>query len=66
MRAYLSKTPWVSLIFCFSAAASIAQNAEPARQPRQPVAIVEGQTIYYDDLITSIKAQFAPVAKSRV
>ena len=55
MRA-LSKIPWVSVIFCFCATAGFAQNAEPAK-PRQPVAIVEGQTIYYDDLIPSVKAQ---------
>ena len=45
-----------SLLMCLPALLCYAQNPEAA-QPKQPVAIVAGQTIYEDDLTPSVEAQ---------
>lgn len=53
----------VALLLCMSAffaAASVAQNAETPK-PKQPVATVEGQTIYDEDLATSVQGQLLPL-----
>jgi protein-disulfide isomerase len=54
MYVSLSQTRWISLIF-LCAPACFAQSADPAK-PREPVAIVGGQTIYESDL-ASVQAQ---------
>jgi hypothetical protein len=43
-------------IFFLSGAAGSAQNADSAKS-KQPIATVEGQTIYDDDLIPSVQTQ---------
>jgi hypothetical protein len=53
----------VALLLCMSAffaAASVAQNAETPK-PKQPVATVEGQTIYDEDLAPSVEGQLQPL-----
>jgi protein-disulfide isomerase len=50
----------LSGIFAFLAATSAAQNAETPK-PKQPVATVEGQTIYDEDLAPSIEGQLMPL-----
>ena len=44
----------------FFAATSVAQNAETPK-PKQPVATVEGQTIYDEDLAPSVQGQLLPL-----
>ena len=49
----------VAILLCmplFFAATAVAQNAE-APKPKQPVATVEGQTIYDEDLAPSVQGQ---------
>ena len=53
----------VALLLCMSAffaATSVAQNAETPK-PKQPVATVEGQTIYDEDLAPSVQGQLLPL-----
>ena len=53
----------VVLLLCMSAffaATSVAQNAETPK-PKQPVATVDGQTIYDDDLAPSVQGQLLPL-----
>jgi hypothetical protein len=56
MPANLCKIPLVPLVFFYCAAVGSAQNADSTKS-KQPVAIVEGETIYYDDLDLSVKSQ---------
>ena len=44
----------------FFAATSVAQNAETPK-PKQPVATVEGQAIYDEDLAPSVQGQLLPL-----
>jgi len=44
----------------FFAATSVAQNAETPK-PKQPVATVEGQTIYDEDLAPTVEGQLQPL-----
>ncbi len=53
----------VALLLCMSAffaATSVAQNAETPK-PKQPVATVEGQTIYDEDLAPTVEGQLQPL-----
>lgn len=53
----------VALVLCMSAffaATSAAQNAETPK-PKQPIATVEGQTIYDEDLAPSVQGQLQPL-----
>jgi protein-disulfide isomerase len=53
----------VAFLLCMSgflATTSAAQNAEPPK-PKQPVATVEGQTIYDEDLAPSVQGQLLPL-----
>jgi protein-disulfide isomerase len=53
----------VALLLCMSAffaATSVAQNAETPK-PKQPVATVEGQAIYDEDLAPSVQGQLLPL-----
>lgn len=53
----------VALLLCMSAffaATSVAQNAETPK-PKQPVATVDGQTIYDEDLAPSVQGQLLPL-----
>ncbi len=53
----------VALLFCMSAffaATSVAQNAETPK-PKQPVATVDGQPIYDEDLASSVQGQLLPL-----
>src|SRR6266481_9937514 len=53
----------VALLFCMSAfiaATSVAQSAETPK-PKQPVATVEGQPIYDEDLAPSVEGQLQPL-----
>src|SRR5881396_1490113 len=47
-------------ISAFFAATSVAQNAETPK-PKQPVATVDGQTIYDEDLAPSVEGQLQPL-----
>src|SRR5260370_32278917 len=47
-------------ISVFFAAVSIAQNAETPK-PKQPVATVDGQPIYNEDLAPSVEGQLQPL-----
>src|SRR5258708_15633941 len=52
-----------ALLFCMSAffaATSVAQNAETPK-PKQPVATVDGQPIYDEDLAPSVEGQLQPL-----
>src|SRR5258708_26954480 len=52
-----------ALLLCISAffaATSVAQNAETPK-PKQPVATVEGQPIYDEDLAPSVEGQLQPL-----
>src|SRR3989475_10754666 len=44
----------------FFAATTVAQNRETSK-PKQPVATVDGQTIYDDDLASSVQGQLLPL-----
>src|SRR2546430_4732138 len=44
----------------FFPATAVAQNAETSK-PKQPVATVDGQTIYDDDLASSVQGQLLPL-----
>src|SRR6266436_4617771 len=53
----------IALIFCMSAffaATSLAQNAETPKS-KQPVATVDGQPIYDEDLAASVEGQLQPL-----
>ncbi len=53
----------VALLFCMSAffaATSVAQSAETPK-PKQPVATVDGQPIYDEDLAPSVEGQLQPL-----
>src|SRR5882724_4815643 len=53
----------VALLLCMSAffaAPSVAQNAEMPK-PKQPVATVDGQPIYDEDLASSVEGQLQPL-----
>ncbi|PYU92143.1 MAG: thioredoxin [Acidobacteria bacterium] len=47
-------------ISAFFAATTVAQNRETSK-PKQPVATVDGQTIYDDDLASSVQGQLLPL-----
>src|SRR6266700_3666847 len=47
-------------MFAFFAATSVAQNAETPK-PKQPVATVDGQPIYDEDLAPSVEGQLLPL-----
>src|SRR5947209_13275037 len=53
----------IALLLCMSAffaAPSVAQNAETPK-PKQPVAMVDGQPIYDEDLASSVEGQLLPL-----
>src|SRR5712671_3157473 len=53
----------ITLLFCLStvfAATSLAQNAETPK-PKQPVATVDGQPIYDEELASSVEGQLQPL-----
>src|SRR5712691_6948706 len=53
----------IALLFCMSAffaATSLAQNADTPK-PKQPVATVDGQAIYDEDLASSVEGQLQPL-----
>src|SRR6266571_9400066 len=53
----------VALLLCMSAffaTPSVAQNAETPK-PKQPVATVDGQPIYDEDLASSVEGQLQPL-----
>ena len=53
----------IALLLCvpaFLAATSLAQNAETLK-PKQPVATVDGQPIYDQDLASSVEGQLQPL-----
>src|SRR6266404_8997933 len=53
----------LALLFCISAVfatASLAQNAATAK-PKQPVATVDGQPIYDEDMASSVEGQLQPL-----
>lgn len=56
MHIYLSRIQLLFLVFMLFPAADFGQNKESTKF-RQPLAIVQGQTIYYDDLLPAVKAQ---------
>ncbi len=53
------KIALLSLVCIACATAGSAQNADA--KPKQPVAVVAGQTIYEEDLIPSVQAQLLPL-----
>lgn len=60
---YLMSHFRVALLLCmyaFFAATSVAQNAETPK-PKQPVATVDGQAIYDEDLAPSVQGQLLPL-----
>src|ERR1700752_619556 len=54
------KNSFLLLSCVFIAAASLCQTSDAAKG-KQPVATVDGQTIYDDDLVASVQGQLLPL-----